>query len=118
MLPGDGLIDQRHSRWPPPPEQDGGNRDALGVLPGIVPGRAVDEGTGEPGVGMGRRGGGGGAPRLPTPVDAALGLFAHSLPPHPAIRGQGHVAVQGRPNIGLLYEWIKGMNRWGWGGAR
>ncbi len=95
MLPGDGLIHQRHTGGPPPPEQDGGNGDALRVLPGLVPRRTVGQRAGEPGVGMRGGRGGGGTPRLPPPVDAVFGLVAHALPPHAAVRGQRHVAGGG-----------------------
>ncbi len=95
MLPGDGLIDQRHTGGPPPPEQDGGNGDALGILPRLVPRGTVGQRAGEPGVGVGGGRGGGGSPRLPAPVDAVLRLVAHALPPHAAVRGQRHVAGGG-----------------------
>ena len=100
MLPGNGLIDQRHPGGPTTPEEDGRNGDTLGVLPGVVPSRTVGDRAAEAGVGVGRWGGGGGAPRLAAPVDAALGLLTHPFPPHPPIRGQGHVAVRwGRTRI-------------------
>ena len=89
MLPRDGLIDQRDAGGPPAAKQNGGNGDALGRLPGLVPGRTVGDGAGEAGIGMGGRGGGGGPPRFPAPVDQVLGLLAHPLPPHAAVGGQG-----------------------------
>ncbi len=105
MLPGDGLIDQRHTGGPSAPEQDGGNGDALGILPGLVPRGTVGQRAGEPGVGVGGGRGGGGSPRLPPPVDAVLGLVAHALPPHAAVRGQRHVAGGGGGNGYVIEAW-------------
>ena len=57
MLPGNGLIDQRHPGGPTTPEEDGRNGDTLGVLPGVVPSRTVGDRAAEAGVGVGRWGG-------------------------------------------------------------
>ena len=90
--PVERLGDQRDDRGAAPAEEDGRDRDALGVLPFGGDRGHLGERGGEAAVGM--RGGvrGLGRPVLAAPVDQVRrGVLGQTLPPDVALVGGGHV---------------------------
>ncbi len=98
--PVEGLVDERHGGGTAAAEDEGGDGDAVGVLPVGVDGGALGGGGGEAavGVGGGLAGffGDGGGPAVAAPVDEFGGWgVGHALPPDAALGGEGYVGEDG-----------------------
>ena len=108
MLPVEGLVDQRRGLGAAAAEDDGGDRNAIGIL---ILGReagAIVAGRGEAAIGMGAGGAVAAVPGLALPIERVLGgILIQLLPPDSVILqvlhhiGEDGILAGGGQGIGI-----------------